>query len=83
MLWTRSSTGWHAATHQADLQTFIPPFTDRYGGSAVASRWPHKAVEVLDLRLRDAADVPWATLAVVIGILPAGGGPLPFISFLS
>jgi endonuclease/exonuclease/phosphatase family metal-dependent hydrolase len=55
-------------THQADLQAFVPPFSDRYGGSAVASRWPHKAVEVLDLRLSDAADVPWATLAVVVDL---------------
>lgn len=55
-------------THQADLQPFTPPFSDRYGGSAVATRWPHRALEVLDLRLPDAADVPWATLAVVIDL---------------
>jgi endonuclease/exonuclease/phosphatase family metal-dependent hydrolase len=55
-------------THQADLQPDAPPFAERYGGSAVASRWPHRAVEVLDLRLPDAADVPWATLAVVVDL---------------
>jgi endonuclease/exonuclease/phosphatase family metal-dependent hydrolase len=55
-------------THQSDLQPFTPPFSDRYGGSAVATRWPHRAVEVLDLRLPDAADVPWATLAVVVDL---------------
>jgi endonuclease/exonuclease/phosphatase family metal-dependent hydrolase len=59
-------------THQADLQTFAPPFAERYGGSAVASRWPHRAVEVLDLRLPDAADVPWATVAVVVDVPDAG-----------
>ena len=64
-------------THQADMQRFVPPFSDRYGGSAVATRWPHRAVDVLDLRLPDAADVPWATLAVVVEI--PGEGELLFI----
>jgi endonuclease/exonuclease/phosphatase family metal-dependent hydrolase len=64
-------------THQADLQGFVPPFADRYGGSAVATRWPHRAVEALDLRLPDAADVPWATLAVVVEV--PGEGELLFI----
>jgi endonuclease/exonuclease/phosphatase family metal-dependent hydrolase len=59
-------------THQADVQHFLPPFSDRYGGSAVATRWPHQAVEVLDLRLPDAADVPWATLAVVVQLPDLG-----------
>jgi endonuclease/exonuclease/phosphatase family metal-dependent hydrolase len=53
-------------THQADVQHFTPPFADQYGGSAVATRWPHQALEALDLRLAGAADVPWATLAVVV-----------------
>jgi endonuclease/exonuclease/phosphatase family metal-dependent hydrolase len=70
-------TGLHG-THQADLQSVVPPFSDRYGGSAVASRWPHKAVEVLDLRLANAADVPWATLAVVVDL--PGEGELLFIA---
>lgn len=65
-------------THQADLQSVIPPFADRYGGSAVASRWPYKVVEVLDLRLPDAADLPWATLAAVIDL--PGEGELLFIA---
>jgi len=64
-------------THQADLQPDAPPFAERYGGSAIASRWPHRAVEVLDLRLPDAADVPWATLAVVIDL--PGEGEMLFI----
>jgi endonuclease/exonuclease/phosphatase family metal-dependent hydrolase len=59
-------------THQADVQHFLAPFSDRYGGSAVATRWPHQAVEVLDLRLPDAADVPWATLAVVVQLPDLG-----------
>ncbi len=65
-------------THQADLQDAIPPFSDRYGGTALASRWPYKVVEVLDLRLPDAADVPWATLAAVIDL--PGEGEMLFIA---
>ncbi|MBE1507908.1 endonuclease/exonuclease/phosphatase family protein [Rhizobium viscosum] len=53
-------------THQSDLQEFNPPFSERYGGSAVATRWPHRAVEALDLRMAGVVDVPWATLAVVV-----------------
>lgn len=64
--------------HQADLQSVVPPFSDRYGGSAVATRWPHKAVEVLDQRLPDAADVPWATLAIVTDL--PGEGEMLFIA---
>jgi endonuclease/exonuclease/phosphatase family metal-dependent hydrolase len=64
-------------THQADVQRFTPPFSDRYGGSAVATRWPHEALDALDLRLPDAADVPWATLAVAVQL--PGEGELLFI----
>jgi hypothetical protein len=28
--------------------SYTPPFTDRHGGTAVATRWPHTTVEVLD-----------------------------------
>ena len=60
------------ATHQAEVQRYTPPFADRYGGSAIATRWPHRAVEALDMRIAGAADVPWATLAVVVNIPQAG-----------
>lgn len=54
----------------------------------MATHWPHRAVEALDLRL---PDVPWATLAVVedmpgdgerlfIGATGAICGLLPFIT---
>jgi endonuclease/exonuclease/phosphatase family metal-dependent hydrolase len=36
-------------THQADALAYAPPWMDRYGGGAVATRWPHRVVEVLDL----------------------------------
>ncbi|TPK99366.1 MULTISPECIES: endonuclease/exonuclease/phosphatase family protein [unclassified Mesorhizobium] len=63
--------GYHA-THQADMQRYTPPFADRYGGSALATRWPHRAVEALDMRVAGATDVPWATLAAVVEIPQVG-----------
>jgi endonuclease/exonuclease/phosphatase family metal-dependent hydrolase len=65
-------------THQAELQKFAPPFADRYGGNALATRWEHRAVEALDLRLFGAIDVPWATLAAIV-TLP-GVGEMLFIA---
>jgi endonuclease/exonuclease/phosphatase family metal-dependent hydrolase len=58
-------TGLHG-THQAQVMAYETPFMDRYGGCAVATRWPHRVVEVLDMRLADATDVPWCTLAVSV-----------------
>ena len=60
------------ATHQADAEQSVPPYSERYGGTAVATRWEHEIVEVLDLRLAGANDVPWATLAAVVKIPNAG-----------
>ncbi len=65
-------------THQAQAMTYAPPFADRYGGSAVATRWPHRVLEVLDLRLLDATDVPWCSLAVLIPL--PGEGDVLFIA---
>jgi endonuclease/exonuclease/phosphatase family metal-dependent hydrolase len=65
-------------THQGQAMGYTPPWEDRYGGSAVATRWPHRVLEVLDLRLLDAADVPWCTLAVSIPL--PGEGDLLFIA---
>lgn len=61
-----------SATHQGDVLTYVPPFEDRYGGSALATRWPHRVVEVLDPRGADAADVPWCTIAGVVAVPDAG-----------
>ena len=60
------------ATHQTDMQRYVPSFADRYGGSALATRWPHRAVEALDMRVAGAADVPWAALAAVVEIPQVG-----------
>ncbi|KRR22480.1 endonuclease/exonuclease/phosphatase family protein [Bradyrhizobium retamae] len=53
-------------THQADVLRTVPPHADRFGGSAIATRWPHRVEEVLDLRMSDANDVPWCSLAVSV-----------------
>lgn len=66
------------STHQSDLQRYTPPFAERYGGSALASRWPHRAVEALDLRTVGAADMPWATLAAIVDL--PGLGEMLFIA---
>lgn len=70
-------TGLHG-THQIDAMASTPPWIDRYGGSAVATRWAHRVAEVVDPRLPDAMDVPWATMAVSVPI--PDEGELLFIS---
>jgi endonuclease/exonuclease/phosphatase family metal-dependent hydrolase len=59
-------------THQADAMSYRPPYSDHYGGTAVASRWPHTMLEVLDMRVAGAADVPWCTVAVSVPIPDEG-----------
>lgn len=49
-------------THQEQALGYQMSFADRYGGTAVATRLPHRIVETLDLRGIDAPDVPWCTL---------------------
>jgi len=61
-----------AGTHQSDILRVSPPSSERYGGNAIATRWPHRVVEGLDQRLADASDVPWATLAAVVSIPDTG-----------
>jgi endonuclease/exonuclease/phosphatase family metal-dependent hydrolase len=65
------------ATHQADVLGVNLPAGERYGGNAVATRWPHKVAEVLDLRLAGAPDIPWSTLAVLVPL--PGEGEVLFI----
>jgi endonuclease/exonuclease/phosphatase family metal-dependent hydrolase len=60
-------TGLHG-THQSRVLAYEPPFADRYGGTALATRWPHRVVEALDQRQSDAPDVPWCTLAAVLAL---------------
>jgi hypothetical protein len=32
-------------THQSAAMAYAPPWVDRYGGGALATRWPHRIVE--------------------------------------
>jgi endonuclease/exonuclease/phosphatase family metal-dependent hydrolase len=64
-------------THQADAMSYAPPYADRYGGTAVATRWPHTMLEVVDMRVAGAADVPWCTIAVTVPV--PGEGDVLFI----
>ncbi|PXX65516.1 endonuclease/exonuclease/phosphatase family metal-dependent hydrolase [Nocardia tenerifensis] len=70
-------TGLHG-THQSAAMAYAPPFADRYGGNAVATRWPHHVAEVLDPRVAGAKDVPWCTVAVKVPV--PGEGDVLFIS---
>jgi endonuclease/exonuclease/phosphatase family metal-dependent hydrolase len=58
--------------HQAEALAYEPPWADRYGGTAIASRWPFAVVETLDLRLHGAADVPWCTIAAAVDVPDEG-----------
>ncbi|QYN39341.1 endonuclease/exonuclease/phosphatase family protein [Pseudonocardia sp. DSM 110487] len=64
-------TGLHG-THQSAAMSYAPPWVERYGGGAVATRRPHQVVECLDLRGSDATDVPWCTLAAVVPVPDEG-----------
>ncbi|MFF0739414.1 endonuclease/exonuclease/phosphatase family protein [Streptomyces sp. NPDC004111] len=64
-------TGLHA-THQEAAHPTRPPHADRFGGTALATRWPHRIVEVLDQRGADAPDVPWLTLAAHVPLPELG-----------
>jgi endonuclease/exonuclease/phosphatase family metal-dependent hydrolase len=64
-------TGLHA-THQSEVVSVTPPHADRYGGNAIASRWPHRVVEALDLRGTDTRNMPWCTLAALVPLPDLG-----------
>jgi endonuclease/exonuclease/phosphatase family metal-dependent hydrolase len=60
------------ATDQADVLGPPPPGAERYGGTAVATRWPHRVVEVREHRACWPGEVHWWTLAVVVAVADAG-----------
>ena len=62
-------TGLHG-THQSQTSATAPPYVDRYGGTAIATRRPHRIAEVLDQRGTNAPDVPWLTLAALVPLMP-------------
>ncbi len=58
--------------HQAGTLAYELKWVERYGGTAIASRWPYRVVETLDLRGADATDVPWCSLAATVEIPDVG-----------
>jgi endonuclease/exonuclease/phosphatase family metal-dependent hydrolase len=67
-----TGTGLRHTTHQAGVLERRLPEADRYGGTAVATRWPHRVVEVAEHRPDRPADVHWWTLAVTVDLPDAG-----------
>ncbi len=59
-------------THQSDVQRYTPPFMDKFGGGAIATRWPHRCLEVIDARMPGSTDIPWATLAASVAVPDLG-----------
>lgn len=66
-----------SGAHQAEVIWYAPPYASKYGGAAVASRWPIRVVEALDMRIANRAISPWMTLAAVVEI--PGEGEMIFI----
>jgi endonuclease/exonuclease/phosphatase family metal-dependent hydrolase len=59
-------------THQADVLSYPMPAAARFGGTALATRWPHRIVEIVDHRSEADALQPWCTLAALVDIPDAG-----------
>jgi endonuclease/exonuclease/phosphatase family metal-dependent hydrolase len=59
-------------THQAGVLDGLPPNADRYGGTAVATRWPHRVRGIVEDRMAGAPDVYWWTLAVSVPVPELG-----------
>jgi endonuclease/exonuclease/phosphatase family metal-dependent hydrolase len=59
-------------THQAGVLDYLPPDADRHGGTAVATRWPHRTVEVLGERPPEGSDDHAWTLAVSVQVPDLG-----------
>ena len=63
-----AGSGLEYTTHQAEILDPPPENTARYGGTAIATRWPHTVLEALERRQ---ADAHWWTLAATVA-LPEG-----------
>jgi endonuclease/exonuclease/phosphatase family metal-dependent hydrolase len=59
-------------THQGDVLADVPEFADRFGGTAVATRWAHVVLEAVDQRLPEAPRLPWYALAVSVPVPSVG-----------
>jgi endonuclease/exonuclease/phosphatase family metal-dependent hydrolase len=71
-----AGTGLHTS-HQVELIGPPPPGAEVYGGTAVATRWPHRVAEVREHRPGGPGDVHWWTLAVTVPV--PGAGELLFV----
>jgi endonuclease/exonuclease/phosphatase family metal-dependent hydrolase len=65
-----AGTGLHA-THETEVAGESPPEVLRYGGNAVATRWPHRVVEALG-RDWDFPDAPWRPMAASVPLPDEG-----------
>jgi endonuclease/exonuclease/phosphatase family metal-dependent hydrolase len=65
------------ATHQGSLLAYEMPAAAEVGGMAIATRWGHRVMEVLDVRMPAADGVPWCTLAAIVDV--PGAGEMLFI----
>jgi endonuclease/exonuclease/phosphatase family metal-dependent hydrolase len=66
-----------SGTHQCEVLDPLPSHLVRNGGTAVATRWPHRILEVVESRWADAStpaatDLHWWTLAVSVPLPEAG-----------
>jgi endonuclease/exonuclease/phosphatase family metal-dependent hydrolase len=66
-----AGTGLHT-THQFELLGPPAPGLEAYGGTAVATRRPHRVAEVREHRPEGPGDVHWWTLAVVVAVQEVG-----------
>jgi endonuclease/exonuclease/phosphatase family metal-dependent hydrolase len=63
-------------THQAAVLDHLPPDADVYGGTALATRWSHRVVDVVEGRTDEG--LYWYTLAALIDL--PGLGPLLLVT---
>jgi endonuclease/exonuclease/phosphatase family metal-dependent hydrolase len=71
-----AGTGLHTS-HQVELIGPPPPGAEAYGGTAVATRLPHRVVDLREHRPARPDDVHWWTLAVTVAV--PGTGDLLFV----
>jgi endonuclease/exonuclease/phosphatase family metal-dependent hydrolase len=57
-------------THQAAVLDHLPPDADVYGGTALATRWPHRVVDVVEGQTSEG--LYWYTLAALIDLPDLG-----------
>lgn len=75
------ATGLHGS-HQWRTTAYELPDAERFGGTALATRWPHRVLETIDMRVRGAGTPhPWGAVGAVVDL--PGVGDLLFIAATS